>query len=157
MISVATYGQVCIRKLTELYACIKSTWNVRGMIHFVTWNPKPCPINPLWPSDVIWRQVFRSTLAQVMACCLTAPRHYLNQCWLMIMRCCGIPLIVISQKYLRYSSLKWVWNLLTWDCSQMPQGPMSKGNQTPLTSGSIASEWNGYDVWLQYMLKCHVE
>ena len=23
-----------------------------------------------------------STLAQVMACCLTAPRHYLNQCWL---------------------------------------------------------------------------
>ena len=23
-----------------------------------------------------------STLAQVMACCLTAPSHYLNQCWL---------------------------------------------------------------------------
>ena len=26
----------------------------------------------------------RSTLAQVMACCLMAPSHYLNQCWLMI-------------------------------------------------------------------------
>ena len=25
-----------------------------------------------------------STLAQVMACCLMAPSHYLNQCWLMI-------------------------------------------------------------------------
>ena len=25
-----------------------------------------------------------STLAQVMACCLTAPSHYLNQCWLII-------------------------------------------------------------------------
>ena len=41
-------------------------------------------INSLWPSDVIWGQGSRSTLAQVMACCLTAPSHYLNQCWLMI-------------------------------------------------------------------------
>ena len=36
------------------------------------------------PSDVIWQQGSRSTFAQVMACCLTAPSHYLNQCWLMI-------------------------------------------------------------------------
>ena len=41
-------------------------------------------LNSLWSSDVIWRQGSRSTLAQVMACCLTAPSHYLNQCWLMI-------------------------------------------------------------------------
>ena len=41
-------------------------------------------VNLLWPSDVIWRQGSRSTLAQVMACCLTAPSHYLHQCWLMI-------------------------------------------------------------------------
>ena len=41
-------------------------------------------LNSLWPSDVIWRQESRSTLAQVMACCLTAPSHYLNRCWLMI-------------------------------------------------------------------------
>ena len=41
-------------------------------------------INSLWPSDAIWRQRFGSPLAQVMACCLTAPSHYLNQCWLMI-------------------------------------------------------------------------
>ena len=27
---------------------------------------------------------FGSTLAQVMACCLSAPSHYLNQCWLTI-------------------------------------------------------------------------
>ena len=39
-------------------------------------------INSLWPSDAIWRQGSRSTLVQVMACCLTAPSHYLNQCWL---------------------------------------------------------------------------
>ena len=40
------------------------------------------PINSLWPNDAIWRHISRSTLAQVMACCLTAPSHYLNQCWL---------------------------------------------------------------------------
>ena len=37
--------------------------------------------NSLWPSDTIWRHKSGSTLAQVMACCLTAPSHYLNQCW----------------------------------------------------------------------------
>ena len=36
------------------------------------------------PSDARWRQRSGSTLAQVMACCLTAPSHYLNQCWLII-------------------------------------------------------------------------
>ena len=29
-------------------------------------------------------QKHRSTLAQVMACCLTAPSHYQNKCWLII-------------------------------------------------------------------------
>ena len=41
-------------------------------------------INSLGPSDAIWRQKSGTTLPQVMACCLTAPSHYLNQCWLII-------------------------------------------------------------------------
>ena len=41
-------------------------------------------VNSLRPSDAIWRHRSGSTLAQVMACCLTAPSHYLNQCWLII-------------------------------------------------------------------------
>ena len=41
-------------------------------------------IHSLWPSDAIWRYRSESTVAQVMACCLTAPSHYLNQCWLII-------------------------------------------------------------------------
>ena len=45
---------------------------------------RPQGVNSLWPSDVIWRQGPRSTLAQVIACCLTGPSHYLNQCWPMI-------------------------------------------------------------------------
>ena len=40
--------------------------------------------NSLWPSDAIWWHRSGSTMAQVMACCLTAPSHYLNQCWLII-------------------------------------------------------------------------
>ena len=40
--------------------------------------------NSLWSSDTIWRQRSGSTSAQVKACCLTAPSHCLNQCWLII-------------------------------------------------------------------------
>ena len=36
--------------------------------------------NSLWPSDTVWHRS-RSTSAQVMACCLMTPSHYLNQCW----------------------------------------------------------------------------
>ena len=41
-------------------------------------------VNSLGPSDAIWRWRSWSTLVQVMACCLMAPSHYLNQCWLII-------------------------------------------------------------------------
>ena len=41
-------------------------------------------LNSLWPSDVIWRPQSGSVLAEVMACCLTSPSHYLNQYWLII-------------------------------------------------------------------------
>ena len=41
-------------------------------------------VNSSRPSDAIWRQLSWTTLAQVMACCLMAPSHYLNQYWLII-------------------------------------------------------------------------
>ena len=41
-------------------------------------------VNSLRPSDAIWRWRSWSTLVQVMAYCLTAPCHYLNQCWIII-------------------------------------------------------------------------
>ena len=40
--------------------------------------------NSLWPSNAIWQHTSGSTLAKVMACCLTAPSLYLNQCWLLV-------------------------------------------------------------------------
>ena len=43
-----------------------------------------CRFNSLWPSDAKWRHSSGSTLVQGMACCMTAPSHYLNQYWLLI-------------------------------------------------------------------------
>ena len=39
-------------------------------------------ISILWPSDTAWRHRPQFTLAQVMACCRTAPSNYLNKCWI---------------------------------------------------------------------------
>ena len=46
------------------------------------WVNKKVSITSLWPSDAIWRHRSESTLVQVMACCLSAASHYLNQRWL---------------------------------------------------------------------------
>ena len=54
----------------------------------VKWLRKQCCendkkfINSLWPSDTICRHKSRSKFAQIMACRLRAPTHYLNQRWL---------------------------------------------------------------------------
>ena len=47
-------------------------------------NPNSIGFKSLGPSDVIWHWRSWSTLVQALACCLTAPSHYLNQCWLII-------------------------------------------------------------------------
>ena len=49
-----------------------------------TWNIYTYTFNSLWPGDKKWWHRSGSTLAQVMACCLTAPSHYLNQSWFII-------------------------------------------------------------------------
>ena len=41
-------------------------------------------INSLSPGETMWWHRYGPTLVQVMACCLTAPSHCLNQCWLTI-------------------------------------------------------------------------
>ena len=38
-------------------------------------QPQHVNLLTLWPSDTMWRQTSRLTLAQVMAWCLTAPSH----------------------------------------------------------------------------------
>ena len=48
------------------------------------WDFTSVECNSLRPSDTRWRQRSGSTLPQLMACCLMAPSHNLNQCWLII-------------------------------------------------------------------------
>ena len=48
------------------------------------WRPfclGPQCVNSFCLSDTMWWHRSGSTLAQVMACCLMAPSHYLNRCW----------------------------------------------------------------------------
>ena len=79
-------------KLVEGNVIIES-WLMVGMTithskdstHSIWHAPYQGPkLNALGPSDAIWRCRSGSKLAQVMACCLTAPSHYLNQCWIII-------------------------------------------------------------------------
>ena len=74
------------------FICLSLLWLIPALKYQqCTWNTDEHQnlyvfhlFNSLWPSDAIWQQGSRSTLAHVMACCLTAPSHYLNQCWLII-------------------------------------------------------------------------
>ena len=59
----------------------------------------------MWPSDAIGWHRSGSTLSQLMACCLTAPSHHLNQRWLPPGKSCGIYLRAISQEVLKISIL----------------------------------------------------
>ena len=75
--------------------------------------------NSLWPSDTIWRLKSGSTLAQVMVLSLTAPSHYLNQCWLIISKVQWHSSGCNFTRYLSHQSLKLVWKLLKF-CSKPP-------------------------------------
>ena len=58
------------RKKYMFFSCIDRALVIR-------WRLTHCGL-----IDAIWRQRSGSSLTQVMACCLMAPSHYLNQCWL---------------------------------------------------------------------------
>ena len=61
-----------IRVSRFLYLTVITIW-------YVSFFPY---VKSLWPSDAIWRHRAGSTLVDVIPCCLSASRPYLNQCWL---------------------------------------------------------------------------
>ena len=80
--------------------------------------------NSLWPNDAILRHRSGSTLAQVMACCLTAPSHYLNQCWLIISKVLYHSSEDLIKKNQIPISKAWIlqaWILNFWSCIQIPR------------------------------------
>ena len=81
-------------------------------------------VNSLRTSDAIWRNKSGSTSAQVMACCLTAPTHYLNQCWLQS-RQVAFTRGQFHKRYINNQSLKLAWKLSSQNFINISQGPMS--------------------------------
>ena len=79
----SVHGQVKAKKFSQcLLPVVLCSWFVFCCIKVgMKWT---AVINSMRLSDAIWRHRSGSTLAQVMACCQTAPSHYLSQCILII-------------------------------------------------------------------------
>ena len=82
-------------------------------------------VNSLGPSDAIWRQRSGSPLAHVMACCLTAPSHYPNQCWLITCEVEWHSYKESSQELPQPSITEIIWKIKFLNVIQICQGPMS--------------------------------
>ena len=105
------------------------------------------------PSDAIWWHISRSTLVQVIACCLTAPSHYLNYCglstvgssgfhlrtlpwyrwlsgklWYLQHSCVGDTIVYHSDSDMiwTYQSVKQIWNLHFQNHIQISLGQLVK-------------------------------
>ena len=73
--------KISIDYIDMLHILALSTGMLRwGLIDAVTMYRTQININSLWSRWAIWKHRSWSTLMQVMACCLTAPSHYPNQC-----------------------------------------------------------------------------
>ena len=88
-------------KIIDIMSSVHRHW--KSLINNKIFNKICEQINTLWPSDTICQHRSGSILAQVMACCLMARSHYLNQCWFIISKvhwhsCGGI----FQKRYLNY-------------------------------------------------------
>ena len=70
------HGKSSVVRVTEGFkAASKDLRDLQHQFNYQTFDLS-------WPSGAIWHHRSWSTLVQVVACCLMAPSHYLNQCWL---------------------------------------------------------------------------
>ena len=78
LVQVMVWCRACDKPLYKLMMA-QFTDALKG--HLAPW------VNTLWHSVAIRWQRSGSTLDQVMVCCLMAPSHHPNQCWLPFMQC----------------------------------------------------------------------
>ena len=80
--------------------------------------------NWLWSNGAIWLQRCASTLAEVIACCLMPPNHYLDQCWIIIIVALWhSPWCNFNRKYSRHSSSIIFFNVTNLGLQQHPPWP----------------------------------
>ena len=94
-------------------------------------------INSLWPNDAIWRHRSGSTLAQVMACCLAAPSHYLNQSYHP-----DLSSVVPSDEGMAAGS----------GTSLAYKQPIHPGGVINQVCGGFPRQWSGQKDWLNHMM-----
>ena len=134
-----------VARLWRLNACAKEMVGftvvfVGSACHFSSQAAKissaatPCTTRSRWPrihnekilSLTHWGLATGSTLAQVMAWCLMAPSHYLNQCWPIISEVnVAFTSGQFHRKCSRYLSLICFWKFLIQECSHISQVSMS--------------------------------
>ena len=105
-----------VQNMVPLYVgskfCMKPTCNavswkiIKLQIAKISSNSNIC-LNLCSPSNARYKHIFGLTLAQVVACCLITPSHYLNQCWIHISDALVITflflLTVIAQATISYN------------------------------------------------------
>ena len=94
----ATILRICERSF-KYWCCYKPL--CQGLLSFQMKVVQPL-VDLLWPSDTIWCHATWSTLVKVMALCLMALSHYLNQCW---------PIITFISEVLWHSALTCACNV----------------------------------------------
>ena len=104
--------------------------------------------NSLGPSDAIWQQRSESPLAQVMACCLMAPSHYLNQYCLSSVKSGDIHLRASQQEIPQPLITEIIWKIKYLKChSNFPEANELKDKKFAIMvikcyhSPSLLSPW----------------
>ena len=93
-------------------------WYIFIFFWYIYWCITILVFNSLWSSETIWCHRSGSTLAQVTACCLTAPGRYRTQCFSWSSCRCSFKGI--------YQFIKWVWKIYLQNYFYIYQGPMSE-------------------------------
>ena len=104
--------------------CLPNTQNCQFFTGLFGWLK--IQINSSSPSAAYMHQWTGSALVQIVACCLMAPSHYLNQCWLISSEVqWHSSEDNFHKQYLIYQSRKLPWKLPIWKFVQLYQGSMS--------------------------------
>ena len=108
----------------------------------------------LWPSDAIWRHRSGSTMAQVMACYLMSPSHYLNQSWLIVSK---VEWYSSKDQFTRDTSAISHWNYLE-NCTNDIKLPfVDQSHWKMYTSpGPLFACWNIFKLKHIHVFKFHI-